>query len=252
MSACAHAGVAAFAGTTQEGSSFQTTADTASRSRRAFRASFAGKRPARSDQGAGNAGRPPRPQPRVQNKTKHTSIVTTVTPEIARHSPRNGFNGFLRALPGVRILGCHRHRRIKVCQTRSGRLASADLAPATGARTTRLRRPRIAPVVRTRFVRSRGSTRPAITLRAKRCRVHRIPPRVNDDGQRPLCPESLAECANGRLRTNRPLLELSPYAPKVTEPVSERGTAPVSSSTRTVARASSPNRARKGVDDGTE
>jgi len=26
----------------------------------------------------------------------------------------------------------------------------------------------------------------------------------------PLCPEILAECANGRLRTNRPLLELSP------------------------------------------
>ena len=69
---------------------------------------------------------------------------------------------------------------------------------------------------------------------------------------RPLCPESLAEYANGRLRTNRPSLELSPYAPKVTEPVSERGTDPVSSSTRTVARASSPNRARKGVDDGTK
>src|SRR5437667_12558130 len=40
------------------------------------------------------------PKPRVRNKTKHTSIVTTVTPEIIRHSPRNGFNGFLRALPG--------------------------------------------------------------------------------------------------------------------------------------------------------
>jgi hypothetical protein len=28
--------------------------------------------------------------------------VRQVTPEIARHSPRNGFNGFLRALPGDR------------------------------------------------------------------------------------------------------------------------------------------------------
>src|ERR1700690_3244767 len=28
--------------------------------------------------------------------------VSQVTPEIARHSPRNGFNGFLRALPGDR------------------------------------------------------------------------------------------------------------------------------------------------------
>src|SRR5882672_12587747 len=68
----------------------------------------------------------------------------------------------------------------------------------------------------------------------------------------PLCPENLSECANGRLRTNRPLLELSPLRPKTTELVKERGTAPVSSSTRTVARASSPNRARKGVDDGTK
>jgi len=32
-------------------------------------------------EGAGNAGRWMRPQPRVQNKTKHTSIITTVTPE---------------------------------------------------------------------------------------------------------------------------------------------------------------------------
>src|SRR3984893_11094634 len=68
----------------------------------------------------------------------------------------------------------------------------------------------------------------------------------------PLCPENLSECANGRLDQNRPLLELSPLRPKATEPVTERGTAPVSSSTRTVARASSPNRARKGVDDGTK
>src|SRR5579872_4614378 len=28
-------------------------------------------------------------------KLKHTSVVTTVTPENIRHSPRNGFNGFL-------------------------------------------------------------------------------------------------------------------------------------------------------------
>ena len=33
---------------------------------------------------------------------KHTSIVTTVTPEYTRHSLRNGFNGFLRDLSGDR------------------------------------------------------------------------------------------------------------------------------------------------------
>jgi hypothetical protein len=34
-----------------------------------------------------------------ENK-KHTSVVTTVTPEPPRHSPRNGFNGLLRDLLG--------------------------------------------------------------------------------------------------------------------------------------------------------
>ena len=43
-------------------------------------------------------------------KNSHTSEVTTVTPKNARHSPRNGFNGFLRALPGDRAC-CHRRRR---------------------------------------------------------------------------------------------------------------------------------------------
>src|SRR6266446_415929 len=62
-----------------------------------------------------------------------------------------------------------------------------------------------------------------------------------------LCPKNLAECANGRLPTNRPSLELSPYRPKAIEPEGERGTDPVSSSTRTVAWALSPNRARKGA-----
>ena len=119
--------------------------------------------PSKSE-GAGNAGRPPRPRPRVQKYKKHTSIVTTVTPEIARHSPRNGFNGFLRALPGVRILGCHRHRRIRFCQTWSGRLASADLAPATGARTTRLRRPLKRRSSRVPFVSSRAFDPPCHPL----------------------------------------------------------------------------------------
>jgi hypothetical protein len=39
-------------------------------------------------EGAGNAGRSTRPQPRVPKQKKHTSVVTTVTPEITRHSPR--------------------------------------------------------------------------------------------------------------------------------------------------------------------
>ena len=67
-----------------------------------------------------------------------------------------------------------------------------------------------------------------------------------------LCPQNLPECANGRFSTNRPSLDLSPTVLKGCEPDGERGTDPVSSSTRTVAWASSPDRARKGVDDGTK
>src|SRR5471030_806072 len=65
---------------------------------------------------------------------------------------------------------------------------SANLTPASGRQdhTT-------SPYAATSLVRSLGdrsqasSTRPAIPSRAKRCRVHRIPPRVRDDGQRPSC-----------------------------------------------------------------
>jgi hypothetical protein len=104
-----------------------------------------------------------------------------------RLSPRNSFNGLYRALPGERIRLVTVICGLRFCQTRSGRRASANLTPATGARTTRLCRPRksacrphaLRPL--TRFMR----TRPAIPARARRCRVHRIPPRVNDDGQRP-------------------------------------------------------------------
>src|ERR1700761_6129823 len=39
---------------------------------------------------------------------------------------------------------CHRHRRINGVDARLGSCTSADLTPATGARTTRLCRPRTA------------------------------------------------------------------------------------------------------------
>jgi hypothetical protein len=83
---------------------------------------------------------------------------------------------------------CHRHRRIKgLSKPGWTDLTSANLTPATGARTTRLHRPRKAPFVSAPFDRSQVlSTRPAITSRAQRCRVHRIPPRVRDDRDTPL------------------------------------------------------------------
>ena len=43
-------------------------------------------------------------------KTSHASKVTTVTPEITRHSPHNGFTAYFVLSP-VTGLSCHRHRR---------------------------------------------------------------------------------------------------------------------------------------------
>jgi hypothetical protein len=69
-------------------------------------------------EGAGNAGCPMHPQPRVRNKMKHTSVVTTGSPS---------WPGILRAMV-LRLIPCsprransccHRHQRIKAHQTRS-------------------------------------------------------------------------------------------------------------------------------------
>src|SRR6202011_3471545 len=66
-------------------------------------------------EGAGKAGCPEHPQP-VCIGSKHT-VVTTVAPEITRLSPRNGFNGFLRALLGDEFL------LVTVAERTSGDLA---------------------------------------------------------------------------------------------------------------------------------
>jgi hypothetical protein len=76
--------------------------DTASRSRGLMRPRFAGNFLALRSEGAGNAGRPMRPIAACAGVVVERTRVSQVTPENARHSPRNGFNGFLRALPGDR------------------------------------------------------------------------------------------------------------------------------------------------------
>src|SRR5213080_2829355 len=56
-----------------------------------------------------------RPKPRVRNKTKHTSVVTTVTPEITRHSPRNGFTVSFVLFPVTSLFDtviCASYRRL--------------------------------------------------------------------------------------------------------------------------------------------
>src|SRR6266851_2842978 len=92
------------------------------------------------------------------------------------------------ALSPVTGLFCHRRPRIWLPAPGRADQNSANLTPASGRQdhTT-------SPYAATSLVRSLGdrsqvfSTCPAIPSRAKRCRVHRIPPRVRDDGQRPSC-----------------------------------------------------------------
>jgi hypothetical protein len=75
--------------------------DTTSRPRGAMRPSRAFiSRP----KGVGNAGCPLHPQPRVHLVLVESTRVTTSTPESPGIPARNGFNGFLRALPGDRAV----------------------------------------------------------------------------------------------------------------------------------------------------
>ena len=55
-------------------------------------------------EGVGNAGCPLHPPPRVHFALVESTRVTTSTPESPGIPARNGFNGFLRALPGDRAL----------------------------------------------------------------------------------------------------------------------------------------------------
>ena len=83
-------------------------------------------------EGVGNAGCPPHPQPRVRNKTKHTSIVTTVTAGFTRHSRTRMVLTAYFVLSPVTGLVCHRHQADMAQSARSGGHASADLTPASG------------------------------------------------------------------------------------------------------------------------
>src|ERR1700726_735784 len=97
-----------------------------------------------------------RPQPRVQ-KVESTRVRNHGHTGITRHSPRNGFNGFLRALPGDRAF-----------LPPSPALLSANLTPASGRQD------------------HTSSPSASHAVRQKRIRVHRIPPRVRDDRDTPL------------------------------------------------------------------
>src|SRR5882757_3653924 len=116
---------------------------------------------------------------------KHTS--NNEYTGITRHSRTQWFYGLCRALPGDRALLPPSSRGYPACPHPVGptRLPQ-DLTPASGRQDHTILPSAATSLVRVLLIAHRPiRTRPAIPSRAKRCRVHRIPPRVRDDGQRP-------------------------------------------------------------------
>ena len=123
--------------------------------------------------GVGNAGCPWHPQPPVQQES--TGVEAAGPPESPGIPTRNGFNGFLRAL-----LGDH------AWLPPSSADRSAHLTPASERQDHTTSPSASAPFVRVPDDRSQAEARPAISLHARRRRVHRIPSRVRDDREPPL------------------------------------------------------------------
>jgi hypothetical protein len=137
-------------------------------------------------EGVGNAGCPLHPRPRVHLVVVERTRVTTSTPESPDVPARNGFTTYFVLSPVIGLF-CHRRQRIKVL-SKPGRadLTSANLTPASGCQDHTTSPYAATSLVRVLLTAHRIiRTRPAIPSHAKRCRVHRIPPRVRDDGQRP-------------------------------------------------------------------
>jgi hypothetical protein len=109
-------------------------------------------------EGAGNAGRPMRPQPRVRGveSTKAHALVRSHRKHPA--FPAQWFYGLYRALPGDRLV-----------DTVTGEVTSANLTPAPRRQDHTTSPSAIAPFVK-------GAIR-----------VHRIPLHVRDDRETPLC-----------------------------------------------------------------
>jgi hypothetical protein len=83
-------------------------------------------------EGVGNAGCPMHPRSRVQIVVVERTRVTTSTPESPGIPARNGFNGFLRALPGDRALLPPSSADTVLSKPGRADLPSANLTPASG------------------------------------------------------------------------------------------------------------------------
>jgi hypothetical protein len=144
-------------------------------------------------EGAGNAGCRLAPAVSCAMCTDKCAHEHTGTAGAARHSLRSGFTAYTALSPETNSF-CLRRRRIEdLAKPGWVRNISAGLTPATGARTTRLCRPRSAPSS-ARGLRSQALSPPCENvLRARHCRGHRSPhPTSVTIAIRPSCGRGMA------------------------------------------------------------
>jgi hypothetical protein len=185
-------------------SNFKQRADMRSRSRGGTRPGFASASPSLQNRGRRESRMPIAP---AVVRTKSARVDHRFNRIAPAFPARMGY-GLLRALPGDRAFlppspcGLTTHLKPGWAGCIFARLDASIGAPGphdfavrarpakalAGPRATRrvlaktvlsAGRPRAGPPLT-------GKTRPAIPLRARRCRVHRIPPRVRDDHDTPL------------------------------------------------------------------
>jgi hypothetical protein len=113
-----------------------------------------------------------------------TSIHSEFT-GIARHSRTQWLYDLYRALPGDRLVVTVAYGLWFSPPGRVGK-TSVNLTPAPGRQDHTTSPYAHAPFVLRAGSRSRRAIRPATPSHARRCRVHRIPPRVRDDRDTPL------------------------------------------------------------------
>jgi hypothetical protein len=138
-------------------------------------------------EGVGNAGCPLHPRPRVHFVVVERTRVTTSTPESPDVPARNGFNGFLRALPGDRALLPPSSADMFLSKPGWADANSANLTPASGRQdhTT-------SPYAATSLVRSLGDRSQAVkpALQSRRAQNAAAStashPNVRDDHDTPL------------------------------------------------------------------
>jgi hypothetical protein len=139
-------------------------------------------------EGVGNAGCPLHPRPRVHLVLVERTRVTTSKPESPGIPARNGFNGFLRALPGDRLF-CHRRPRTNVVP-KPGRAdaTSANLTPASGRQDHTTSPYAATSLVRSLLIAHKSFNPPCNPIARKTLpRPPHPMPNVRDDRETPIC-----------------------------------------------------------------